>query len=126
MLTASGPQVGVWATVSVRRDGTITQVDRGGHPTINPFINPNNIKNEYNLRQPADDVANYLPLWTKLLEGNGYTPAAAGAAARIVLPDILRYDHTRPAAYPTAVPSPTTASAPASPGSATEKSAPTG
>jgi hypothetical protein len=37
----------VWATVSVRRDGAIVQVDRGGHPTINPFVNPNNIKNEY-------------------------------------------------------------------------------
>jgi hypothetical protein len=99
-LLSTDAEIGVWATVSVRRDGTITQVDRGGHPTINPFINPNNIKNEYNLRQPADDVANYLQLWSKLLEDNGYSPEAAEAAARIVLPDILRYDRTRPVAYP--------------------------
>jgi uncharacterized protein DUF4331 len=61
MLSAD-PEIGVWGTVSVRRDGAIVQVDRGGHPTINPFVNPNNIKNEYNLRQPADDLANYLEL----------------------------------------------------------------
>ena len=70
MLSAD-PQIGVWGTVSVRRDGAIVQVDRGGHPTINPFVNPNNIKNEYNLRQPADDLTNYLELWSAFLEGNG-------------------------------------------------------
>ena len=99
MLSAD-PAIGLWATVSVRRDGEIVQVDRGGHPTINPFVNPNNVKNEYNLRQPADDLENYLELWSKLLESNGYSPAGAQEAARIVLPDILRYDRSQPAAYP--------------------------
>jgi hypothetical protein len=99
-LLGSGPAIGAWATVSVRRDGAIVQVDRGGHPTINPFVNPNNIKNEYNLRHPVDDLANYLELWSKLLESNGYPAAEAREAALIVLPDILRYDRTQPAAYP--------------------------
>ncbi|MFI6077752.1 DUF4331 family protein [Actinoplanes sp. NPDC051343] len=99
-LLGSGPAIGAWATVSVRRDRAIVQVDRGGHPTINPFVNPNNIKNEYNLRHPVDDLANYLELWSKLLESNGYPAAEAREAARIVLPDILRYDRTQPAAYP--------------------------
>ena len=88
-------------TVHVRRDGALVQVDRGGHPTINPFVNPNNVKNEYNLRQPADDIANYLELWTTFLEDHGgYAPEAARQAALIVLPDILRYDRSQPAAYP--------------------------
>jgi hypothetical protein len=95
-----GDRIGIWATVSVRRDGEIVQVDRGGHPTINPFVNPNNVKNEYNLRQPADDIANYLPLWSELLQSNGYSARDAEAAARIVLPDVLRYDRTQPAACP--------------------------
>jgi hypothetical protein len=99
-MLSTEPAIGVWATVSVRRDGAIIQVDRGGHPTINPFVNPNNIKNEYNLRQPVDDLANYLELWSRLLEENGYSPADARDAALIVLPDILRYDRTRPVAYP--------------------------
>ncbi|WP_027861179.1 DUF4331 family protein [Marmoricola sp. URHB0036] len=92
--------IGVWAAVDVRRDGAIVQVDRGGHPTINPFVNPNNIKNEYNLRQPVDDLANYLELWSGLLEQNGYSPEEASEAAQIVLPDILRIDRSRPTAYP--------------------------
>jgi Domain of unknown function (DUF4331) len=100
MLSADSA-IGVWATVGVRRDGNIIQVDRGGHPTINPFVNPNNAKNEYNLRQPADDLANYLALWSEFLESNGgYSPEEARAAALIVLPDILRYDPAQPTAYP--------------------------
>jgi hypothetical protein len=99
-MLSTDPEIGVWATVSVRRDGELVQVDRGGHPTINPFVNPNNVKNEYNLRQPADDLANYLQLWSTFLEDNGYPPEEAEAAARIVLPDILRYDRSKPAAYP--------------------------
>jgi hypothetical protein len=35
-----GPAMGAWATISLRRDGTLEQMDRGGHPTINPFLNP--------------------------------------------------------------------------------------
>ena len=99
-MLGAGPEIGVWASVSVRRDGGRVQVDRGGHPTINPFVNPNEVKDQFNARQPADDVANYLRPWSKLLEDNGYTPDAAALAARIVLPDILRYDRARPAACP--------------------------
>jgi hypothetical protein len=94
------PAIGVWATVSVRRNGRLVQVDRGGHPTINPFINPDYAKDEYKAGHPADDMANYLQPWSKILQQNGYSPAEATAAARTVLPDILRYDRGRPAAYP--------------------------
>jgi hypothetical protein len=95
------PTIGVWVSVSVRRGDEIVQVDRGGHPTINPFVSPNNTKNEYNVRQPVDDVANYLDIWSQFLDTNGgYSPDEARAAALIVLPDILRYNHNQPAAYP--------------------------
>jgi hypothetical protein len=100
-LLGPGPEIGVWVTVNVRRDGGLVQVDRGGHPTINPFINSNDIKDTYNLGHPADDVASYLQPWSKLLqEKGGYTPTEAEAAARVALPDILRYDRTKPASYP--------------------------
>jgi hypothetical protein len=97
-----GPVIGVWASISrYRDDGTLEQLDRGGNPTINPFINPDGEKNLYNSRQPADDVANYLEPWSKILENaGGYTPEAARAAALQVLPDILHYDRTEPATYP--------------------------
>ena len=94
------PEIGVWASISLRRGKGLMQMDRGGHPTINPFINPDGEKNLYNARQPVDDVANYLGPWSKVLESGGYSPDEAKAAARQVLPDILRYDRRRPAAYP--------------------------
>jgi hypothetical protein len=95
-----GPELGVWASISLRRDGTLVQMDRGGHPTINPFINPDGEKNLYNSRQPADDVANYLEPWSKILENAGYPAEEARQAALMFLPDILRYDRTKPANYP--------------------------
>jgi Domain of unknown function (DUF4331) len=96
-----GPEIGVWASISRRRDdGTLEQMDRGGNPTLNPFINPDGQKNLYNSRQPADDVANYLDLWSKVLENGGYPPQEARQAARMFLPDILRYDRTKPVVYP--------------------------
>lgn len=79
------PLIGVWATVSVRRDDGLVQVDRGGHPTINPFINPNDVRDQFNARQPADDVVNYLQPWSMLLEANGYPPDEATAAAKSAL-----------------------------------------
>jgi Domain of unknown function (DUF4331) len=95
------PQIGVWASISLRREGELVQMDRGGNPTINPFINPDGEKNLFNSRQPADDVANYLGPWSKILENaGGYSPDQAKAAALMVLPDILHYDRTKPATYP--------------------------
>jgi hypothetical protein len=97
-----GPVIGVWASISRRNaDGTLEQMDRGGNPTINPFINPDGEKNLYNSRQPADDVANYLGPWSTILQNaGGYSPEEAKAAALQVLPDILHYDRTKPATYP--------------------------
>jgi hypothetical protein len=100
-LLGPGPVIGVWASISRYQDGVLEQLDRGGNPTINPFINPDGEKNLFNTRQPADDVANYLGPWSKILENaGGYSPEQAKAAALQVLPDILHYDRTKPATYP--------------------------
>ena len=95
------PVIGVWASISRRSNGTLEQLDRGGNPTINPFINPDGEKNLFNARQPADDIANYLGPWSAILEhAGGYSPEEAKAAALQVLPDILHYDRNQPATYP--------------------------
>src|ERR1700727_2353699 len=100
-MLGGGPVIGVWATISLRRDGALVQMDRGGHPTLNPFINPDGEKNLYNSRQPADDVANYLGPWSEILQNaGGYTPEQARPAALQVLPDILHFDHTKPPTSP--------------------------
>lgn len=99
-LLGAGPVIGVWASISRRRDGVLEQLDRGGNPTINPFVNPDGQKNLYNSRQPVDDVDNYLGPWSQLLEKGGYSPEEARQAAMGVLPDLLIFDRTKPVAYP--------------------------
>jgi Domain of unknown function (DUF4331) len=94
-----GTEIGTWATVSVRRDGMLVQVDRIGNPSFNPFF-VDELKNKFNAGQPADDVANYLEPWTKLLESRGYPPAEARDTVLTVLPDILHYDRNERAHYP--------------------------
>jgi uncharacterized protein DUF4331 len=99
-LLGQGPAIGVWASISRRRDGVLEQMDRGGNPAMNPFINPDGEKDLYNSRQPADDVVNYLGPWSQALEKGGYSPEEAREAAMQFLPDILRYDRTKPISYP--------------------------
>jgi len=99
-MLGADPVIGIWASISRHRDGVLEQMDRGGNPTINPFINPDSEKDLFNSRQPADNVANYLGPWSKILENGGYPPEEARQAALTVLPDILRYDRTKPASYP--------------------------
>lgn len=91
--------IGVWATISQRRDGGLEQVGRGGNPALDAFMTPDE-RDLFNSRLPSDDVVNYLEPWSGVLENGGYPPAEARAAARQVLPDILRYYRTMPAAYP--------------------------
>jgi hypothetical protein len=94
-----GPGISVWATCSVRRDGELVQVDRCGNPSFNPFF-VDELKNKFNGGHPADDVAEFLEPWSKLLESRGYAPKEARDTALTVLPDVLRYDRNRPAHYP--------------------------
>ena len=100
MVLGAGPAIGVWATVSVFRDGTFVQMDRGGNPSFNPILNADDAKDEYNARNPVDDVENYLKPLSELLQGHDYSPDEATAAVLTVLPDMLKYDRTRPASYP--------------------------
>jgi hypothetical protein len=99
-MLGSGPAIGVWVTVSVRRDGTLVQMDREGNPSFNPILNANEIKDKFNATDPVDDVKNYLKPLSETLERHGYPRDEATAAARTLLPDILHYDRTMPAHYP--------------------------
>src|SRR5262245_22008946 len=98
-MLGSGSEIGVWCTVSVRRDGKLVQVDRVGNPSFNPFF-IDELKDAFNAGHPADDVAGYLEPWSRLLEGRGYPLAEARATVLTVLPDILHYDRNEPAQYP--------------------------
>jgi Domain of unknown function (DUF4331) len=98
-MLGQGPEIAVWCTASVRRDGELVQVDRYGNPSFNPFF-VDDLKNEYNAGHPADDVANWLEPWSKLLESRGYPPGVARETVLTVLPDVMHYNRERPAHYP--------------------------
>lgn len=99
-MLGGGPAIGAWITVSLRRDGTLVPMDRGGNPSFNPILNADDIKDEFNSTDPVDDVKNYLEPLSEALQQHGYAPDEATAAARTLLPDILLYDRTMPAHYP--------------------------
>jgi len=99
-MLGGGPLIGAWITISLRRDGVLVPMDRGGNPSFNPILNADDIKDEFNSTDPVDDVKNYLHPLSEVLQRHGYAPDEATAAARTLLPDILRYDRTGPAHYP--------------------------
>ena len=76
-------------------------MDRGGNPTINPFINPDGEKNLYNSRQPADDIANYLGPWSKILQKTAATPPTRPGQPRCrCCPTSCATTAPQPATYP--------------------------
>ncbi|WP_406206127.1 DUF4331 domain-containing protein [Kitasatospora sp. NBC_01560] len=95
------PTIGVWARVSLHVDGQLLSVDRGAHPFLTAYFNAEEVKDAYNTGEPADDWAKYREPWTAVLQHTGdYTTEAATETLKLVLPDVLRYDRSRPAAYP--------------------------
>ncbi|MFH9736840.1 DUF4331 family protein [Streptomyces roseolus] len=95
------PAIGVWGRVSVRQDGQLKSVDRGAHPSLTAYFNAEDVKDAYNVGEPADDWGTYSEPWAAVLEHFGdYDRQSAEQALRTVLPDILRYDRSKPASYP--------------------------
>ena len=94
-----GPEIAVWATSSVPRNGELVQVDRFRNPSFNPFF-VDELKNKFNAGHPADDLADFLEPWTKLLESRGYPSGVAEETALTALPDVMHYNRRRPAHYP--------------------------
>jgi hypothetical protein len=80
--------------------GKWVQADRGALASQSVFL-PGDEKAAYQAGQPADD-ARFIPAFAHSLEHTGgYTPEEAKRAAGILLPDILPYDSSKPASYPT-------------------------
>jgi hypothetical protein len=99
-MLGGSPAFGIWARITVRQDGGLVQIDRGAHPSLTAFFNPEDAKEAYNADQPTNDTAHYQQTWSQVLEKAGYTGQEAGCALGVILPDILRFDRSQPAAYP--------------------------
>jgi hypothetical protein len=92
--------VGLWARTLDRASGSWVQADRGALPSQSVFL-PGDNRNAYLSAEPAGD-ARFIPAFAHSLEhAGGYTPAEARRVAGTLLPDILRFDPTHPASYPT-------------------------
>jgi hypothetical protein len=75
------------------------QVDRGARPSQTPFLTGEQ-NDAYRAGEPADD-ARFVAVFAHALEHiGGYTLEDARRVAGTLLPDLLRYNPTRPASFP--------------------------
>jgi len=92
-------RVGVWARTLVGAVGGWVQADRGALPAQAVFL-VGTERDAYMGGEPADD-GRFVSVFAHALEHmGGYAPEEATRAARTLLPDVLSYDPTRPASFP--------------------------
>ena len=92
-------KMGLWHRTLDGSSGKWVQADRGALASQSVFL-PGDEGAAYQAGQPADD-ARFIPVFAHSLEHTGgYTPEGAKRAAGILLPDILPYDPSKPASYP--------------------------
>jgi len=92
-------KMALWHRTVDGTGGKWVQADRGALASQSVFL-PGDEKAAYQAGRPSDD-AHFIAAFAHSLEHTGgYTPEAATRAARILLPDILPYDPSKPASYP--------------------------
>jgi hypothetical protein len=91
--------VGLWARTLVEEVGGWVQADRGALPAQAVFL-VGTEREAYLAGQPADDGCFVADFAHALEHTGGYAPEEARRAARRLLPDVLSYDPTRPASFP--------------------------
>ena len=92
-------EIGLWARTLDGTGGRWVQADRGALPAQAVFL-PGDERDAYLAAQPADDARFVAHFAHSLEHAGGYTPDEAQRIAKTLLPDIMRYDNTRPASYP--------------------------
>jgi hypothetical protein len=97
-----GVGVSLWLRTLAQADGAGSgwvQADRGARPHQTPFLAGED-RDAYLSAEPAQDERFVATFAHALEHTGGYTPEEARTVARTLLPDVLPYDPTRPAAYP--------------------------
>src|SRR5207253_6902807 len=91
--------MGLWARTLSWVDGRWVQGERGARPSQTPFLTGE--QNEaYRAAEPKDD-ARFVGAFAHSLEHLvGFAPAEARRVAGTLLPDLIYYDSSRPAAFP--------------------------
>jgi Domain of unknown function (DUF4331) len=93
-------RISLWACTLIRAAAdNWVQVDRGALPAQAVFL-VGTERDAYMAGEPADDD-HFVPVFAHSLEHTGgYAPEEAKRAARTLLPDVLSYEPTRPASFP--------------------------
>jgi len=92
--------IGVWHRTLDGTSGNWVQADRGALPSQSIFLSGEH-KAEYLAADPSGD-ARFIPVFAHSLEHTGgYSTEEATRVAKTLLPDVLRYDPSLPASYPT-------------------------
>jgi hypothetical protein len=98
--SALGPgRVGLWARTLDGAGGVWVQADRGALPAQAVFL-VGAERDAYLAGEPAND-ARFIAVFAHALEhAGGYAPEEARRVAGTLLPDVLSYDPTRSASFP--------------------------
>jgi Domain of unknown function (DUF4331) len=92
-------KMGLWHRSLDGASGKWVQAERGARPSQSIFLTGEE-ESAYMAGEPKDD-ARFVSVFAHSLEHTGgYTPEDATRVARTLLPDVLYYDPTRPAAFP--------------------------
>ena len=92
-------KMGLWHRTLDGKSGKWVQADRGARPSQSVFLTGEE-KGDYLNGEPKDD-AGFVHVFAHSLEHTGgYAHEEAIRVAQSLLPDILLYDPTKPAAYP--------------------------
>lgn len=93
--------MGVYARTLLTSDGgrTWVQLERGARPSQVPFLT-GDANDAYRAAEPKDDARFIGALAHSLEHLGGFGPAEARAAAGTILPDLIYYDSSKPAAFP--------------------------
>ena len=91
--------VSLWARTLDGGGGRWVQAERGARPQQAVFL-PGADRDAYLAGEPEND-ARFVHVFAHSLEhAGGYTPEEAWRVAETLLPDVMPYDPTRPAAFP--------------------------
>src|SRR5204863_9550134 len=98
--SALGPKrVGLWARTLDGAGGVWVQADRGALPAQAVFL-VGSERDGYHAGEPANDARFITVFAHALAHTGGYAPEEARRVAGTLLPDMLSYDPTRPASFP--------------------------
>ena len=93
-------EVRLWArTLTQADDGGWIQIDRGARASQTPFLTGDQ-NAAYRAAEPAGDAQFIAGFAHSLEHVGGLSPEDAKRVAATLLPDLLRYDSSRPASYP--------------------------